>query len=297
MPNFVAFQPFNTTKMEQTQIGWIGLGKMGIPMAGNLIKAGYPVSVYNRNQAKADALLQEGAAWVDSPAELIQKTAVVFLMVSDDVAVNEIFNAENGLLSNNLSGKIIVNMSTVSPQISKEMAELCQQKGASYLDAPVSGSVKQAQEGSLVIMVGGEEEPTEQVRPLFDVLGKMALRLGPTGAGNAAKLAINSLLALYALGLAETVVFARNQGVQVADLLQLLNNGALSNVFTKIKGDAILQDNYEAAFALKHIVKDLGLAKKEGLQSPLAQTAFATFEAANNQLAEEDIIAVIKTLD
>lgn len=266
-------------------------------MAGNLMKAGYPVSVYNRNQAKADTLLQEGAMWANSPAELIQKATVVFLMVSDDAAVKEVFSAQNGLLSNDLTGKVVVNMSTVSPQISREMAELCQQNGASYLDAPVSGSVKQAQEGSLVIMVGGKEETTAQVRPLFDVLGKMALWLGPAGAGNAAKLAINSLLALYALGLAETVVFARNQGIQVVDLLQLLNNGALSNVFTKIKGDAILQDNYEAAFALKHIVKDLGLAKNEGLQSPLAQTAFATFEAANNQLAEEDLIAIIKKLD
>lgn len=282
--------------MEHTPIGWIGLGKMGIPMATNLIKAGYSVSVYNRDQAKAHALLQEGASLATSPAELVQKADVVFLMVSDDVAVDEVFKAENGLFAGGLKDKVIVNMSTVSPQISRQMAELCQQKGASYLDAPVSGSVKQALEGSLVIMVGGQEKTIEQVRPMFDVLGKMTLRLGPTGAGNAAKLAINSLLALYALGLAETVVFARKQGIQVADLLQLLNNGALANAFTNIKGDAILQDNYEAAFALKHIVKDLALAKNEGLQSPLAQTAFDTFKAANSQLAEEDIIAIVKTL-
>ncbi len=282
--------------MAQTQIGWIGLGKMGIPMASNLIKAGYRVSVYNRDQAKAHTLLQEGATLAGSPAELVQQAAVVFLMVSDDAAVAAVFKAANGLLASDITNKVIVNMSTVSPQISREMAELCQQKGASYLDAPVSGSVKQALEGSLVIMVGGKPETIAQVKPMFDVLGKMALGLGATGAGNVAKLAINSLLALYALGLAETVVFARNQGIQVADLLQLLNNGALANAFTKIKGDAILQDNYEAAFALKHIVKDLGLAKNEGLQSPLAQTAFDTFKAANNQLAEEDIIAIVKTL-
>lgn len=283
--------------MEQTKIGWIGLGKMGIPMASNLIKAGYPVSVYNRNLAKAQSLLNEGATLAQSPAELIQATEVIVLMVSDDAAVDEIFNGQQGLFTVAAADKIIVNMSTVSPLISKEMASLCAQKGMTYLDAPVSGSVKQATEGSLVIMAGGNGQQFEKVKPIFDVLGKLALRLGDVGTGNAAKLAINSLLALYALGLAETVVFAQSQGVQTADLMQLLNNGALSNIFTTIKGNAILQDNYEAAFALKHIVKDLGLAKAEGIQSPLARTAFDTFAAAEHDLAEEDIIAIIKKLN
>lgn len=284
-------------KMKQTKIGWIGLGKMGVPMAGNLISAGYPVSVYNRNAAKAKSLIEEGAGFAQSPAELAQAAEVIILMVSDDAAVAEIFNGVQGLFATAVTGKVIVNMSTVSPLISKEMASLCTQKGAAYLDAPVSGSVKQATEGSLVIMVGGDEHQFEQVKPIFEVLGKLALRLGDVGTGNAAKLAINSLLALYALGLAETVVFAQSQGVQTADLMQLLNNGALSNVFTTIKGDAILQANYQAAFALKHIVKDLGLAKAEGIQSPLAKTAFETFVAAQPDLAEEDIIAIIKKLN
>ena len=127
-------------------------------------------------------------------------------------------------------------------------------------------------------------------------MGKMAMLVGTTGAGNTAKLAINSLLAIYAQGLAETVLFAKNHAIDTADLLMLLNNGALGNVFTKIKGDAILQDNYQAAFMLKHIVKDLGLARDEGLKSPLGEAAFQTFQKAAPDYGDEDIIAVIKQL-
>lgn len=280
----------------QHHIGWIGLGKMGIPMASNLIKAGYQVSVYNRNKAKASSLLDEGAQLANTPAELVQSTSLVVLMVSDDSAINEVFNGENGLFATSIANKIIINMSTVSPRISKEMALICAQKGSWYIDAPVSGSVKQAIEGSLVIMAGGNKEAFEKAKPVFDHLGKLALWLGENGAGNSAKLAINSLLALYAQGLAEAVLFAQNQGIKTEDLLQLINNSALGNVFMKIKGDAILQDNYSPAFALKHIVKDLGLVKDEGIQSPLVTTAFETFSNAGEELGEEDIISVIKQI-
>lgn len=280
----------------QQHIGWIGLGKMGIPMATNLIKAGFQVSVYNRNKAKASTLLDEGAQLANSPAKLIQDTALVVLMVSDDAAINEIFNGENGLFTASIANKLIVNMSTVSPKISKEMAVICAQKGGWYIDAPVSGSVKQATEGSLVIMAGGNKDAFEKAKPVLDRLGKLSLWLGENGAGNSAKLAINSLLALHAQGLAEAVLFAQSKGIKTEDLLQLINNSALGNVFMKIKGEAILQDNYSPAFALKHIVKDLGLAKDEGIQSPLVKTAYETFSNASEELGEEDIISVIKQI-
>jgi 3-hydroxyisobutyrate dehydrogenase len=218
-------------------------------------------------------------------------------MVSDDQAVREIFNGVNGLLSAKTTGKIIVNMSTVSPGVSKEMAVLSVEFGHEYIDAPVSGSVKQAQEGQLVIMAGGSESTFVKVKPILEVLGKMAILVGGTGAGNSTKLAINSLLALYAQGLAETVIFANQQGIKTEDLLTLIGQAALGNIFTKIKGDAILNDQYKAAFALKHIVKDLTLAKNEGLSSPLATTALETFKQAEPSYGEEDIIAVIKQLN
>lgn len=282
--------------MNNIRIGWIGLGNMGIPMAGQLLKADYDVTVYNRNKEKEASLKNIGADIASTPLVLIEKTDVVFVMVSDDKAIEEIFNGENGLLKTNLSGKFIINMSTVSPSISKEMAKACKEKGNEYLDAPVSGSVKQAETGQLVIMVGGNEQAFEKVKPILEKLGKLAMRVGDNGAGNSAKLAINSLLAYYTQGLAETVLFANEQSIKTEDLLNLINNAAIGNIFTKIKGDAIASDNYKAAFALKHIVKDLKLAKDEGLSSPLAKTALQTFQDAEAAHGEEDLIAVIKAL-
>ncbi|MBB6235604.1 3-hydroxyisobutyrate dehydrogenase [Pedobacter sp. AK013] len=282
--------------MNTTKIGWIGLGNMGIPMAEQLIKAGYTVMVYNRSKDKEVALKEMGASIAKTPNELIVTTDVVIIMVSDNAAIDQIFKGAEGLFSVETSGKIIINMSTVSPSISKEMAMLCKERENFYLDAPVSGSVKQAETGQLVIMVGGEESAFNQVKPILEKMGKLAKLVGGNGAGNSAKLAINSLLALYAQGLAETVLFANEQGIGTDDLLELINNAAIGNIFTKIKGDAIIADNYKAAFALKHIVKDLNLAKAEGISSPLAETTLNTFADAAAKYGEEDIIAVVKQL-
>lgn len=276
--------------METLQLGWIGLGNMGIPMAQQLTGAGYPVTVYNRSKGKT----VEGAATADSPAELIAKVDVVFLMVSDDAAIRELFTQPNGLLSANTSGKLIINMSTVSPGISRECADVCQQQGNTYLDAPVSGSVVQAQSGQLVVMAGGEADVVNRARPVLEKLGKLVLHVGPTGAGNIAKLAINSLLAIHAQGLAEATAFAQQNGIKAEDMLAIVNNSALGNVFAKIKGDAIIQQNFKPAFALKLLVKDLGLAQQQGINTPLAQASFATFKSAMEDHGNEDLIAVVK---
>jgi 3-hydroxyisobutyrate dehydrogenase len=280
--------------MNTIKIGWIGLGNMGNPMSQRLIKAGYPVTVYNRNKAKEGPLKLMGATVASSPRLLMEQVDVIIIMVTDDQAIREIFAGDNGLLDTKTKGKIIINMSTVSPGISKEMASLCSQEGNDYLDAAVSGSVKQAEEGQLVIMVGGNETILEKAKPIFEHLGKLTLLVGGTGAGNTAKLAINILLAFHAQGLAEAVVFARQNGIKTKDLITLINNSALGNVFTKIKGEAIIQNNYKAAFALKNIAKDLRLAKEEGLATPMGETTFKTFQQAEPVLGEEDIIAIIK---
>lgn len=282
--------------MSKTKIGWIGLGNMGIPMAEQLIKAEYPIMVYNRSQGKEYKLAEMGARVANSPQVLASETDVIILMVADDKAVEAIFEAEDGLLKTELAGKTIINMSTVSPEIAKRMASSCKERNAHYLDAPVSGSVKQAETGQLVIMVGGEQSAFEEVKPILDQLGKLSKWVGETGAGNQAKLAINSLLALYTQGLAETILFANEKGIETSDLLELIGQAAIGNVYTKIKGDAILNDQYKAAFALKHIVKDLRLAKDEGISTPLAKAALKTFEDAEIAYGEEDLVAIFKAL-
>ena len=194
------------------------------------------------------------------------------------------------------SGKVIINMSTVSAEVSKEMAELCIQQGNNYLDAPVSGSVKQVETGTLVVMVGGDDDVFLQVKSIFDHLSKLAIHVGGTGAGNSAKLAVNTLLGMMSQGLAEVVLFANDNGIQPEDLLNIIHNSAMGNTYMKIKGEAILQKNYQAAFALKHIAKDLRLAKQSGLKTPLGETVYKSFQEAEKVYGDEDIIAVIKNL-
>jgi len=282
--------------MNTTKIGWIGLGKMGIPMSQSLIAAGYPVMVYNRSKDKEEALKASGAGVASTPATLIQQTDVVILMVTDDKAINDIFKGDDGLLGAGVAGKIIINMSTVSPAISKEMAAACARQGNHYLDAPVSGSVKQAQESQLVIMAGGDETTFETCKPILETIGRMALLVGDTGAGNTAKLVINTLLGIQAQGLAESFVFAQQNGIKNTDLITLINNSALGSPFIKIKGEAIVNNNFNAMFSLSNIAKDLRLAKDIGLSTPLAGVAYQTFQDAEPALGTEDIIAVYKQL-
>src|SRR5882757_6641787 len=185
--------------MDKQRIGWIGLGNMGVPMVRNLLKAGFPVTVYNRTASKADPLVAEGAALAMRPGELWGKADIIITMVADDAALQEIYKGEGGLLESVPSGKTVmktvIDMSTVSPATSRELAGLLAERGAEYLDAPVSGSVKPAEQGQLVIMVGGKRSVYESALPIFEKLGKASFLLGGQGAGHSTKLAINLLLA------------------------------------------------------------------------------------------------------
>jgi 3-hydroxyisobutyrate dehydrogenase len=280
-----------------TKIGWIGLGLMGNPMSKQLLKAGYPVTVYNRHKDKEAELKELGATTALTPKELIGQTDVIIIMVTDDKAIRELFEGENGLLKADESGKIIINMSTVSPAINKEMAEMCRQQGNHFLDAPVSGSVKQAETAQLVIMVGGDADVFEKARPILEKIGKMVTNVGEIGAGNGAKLAINSLLSFYTQGLAEAIILAKKNGIEPAMLLELLGNAAIANPYTKLKGEAIVNNNFKPAFSLKNIVKDLKLSRDIGLTTPMGLTALKAFEDASNDFGDEDLIAIYKYLD
>ena len=282
--------------MQNTRIGWVGLGRMGTPMAQQLIKAGCPVTVYNRNKEKEQLLIKAGAAAAASPLQLMERTDVIILMVSDDAATKNIFTAEDGLLAAHVTGKIIINMSTVSPDVSREMSALCDAQQNCYIDAPVSGSVKQAEESQLVIMAGGERTAFLQAKLVLEKMGKLVMYMGEVGAGNTTKLVMNTLLALQAQGLAEAAVFAQQHNIALADLFTLINNSAMGSIFLKIKGDAIAANNYQPAFALKHIVKDLRLARDTGMHTPLGETALKTFSRAETVSGESDIIAIVKEL-
>jgi len=284
--------------MSKQKIGWAGLGNMGNPMVKNLLKAGYPVEVYNRTRAKEQEANEAGAASAAGLQQLGTDNELIFVMVSDDDAAKQLFTAADGLLSGNVAGKLFINVSTVSPDTSRFIDELCQKQGAEFIEAPVSGSVKPAQDGTLIILVGGTAVAFEKAKPALDVLGKMALLLGPVGAGAAAKLAINYFLALNVQGLAETVQFAQANGVKPEDMLHIINEGAVGSALSKLKTPSILKNEFPAAFALKHMVKDLRLAKEQQLNSPLSTPLYESFKAAKEQgLGEEDLMAVYKYLN
>ncbi len=283
--------------MSTIKIGWAGLGNMGIPMAGNLLKAGYPVQVFNRTREKEKPLLDAGAQSAAGLAQLATDNDIICVMVSDDDAAKKMFSTEDGLLSGNVSGKLFINVSTVASDTSKYLDEQCKQKDAIFLETPVSGSVKPAQDATLIILAGGEADAFEKAKPVLDKLGKLTLHLGPVGAGSAAKLAINYLLGLNLQGLAETVLFAKANGVKTEDMLTIINEGAVGNGITKLKSPAILKNEFPAAFALKHLTKDLRLAKAQGLDAPLSGPLYDSFkQAQDGGLGDEDVMAIYKYL-
>jgi 3-hydroxyisobutyrate dehydrogenase len=280
--------------MDTLPIGWVGLGNMGNAIVQNLLKNGIRVHVYNRTKEKEAALVELGALPQDSLQQLVHNSSIIFTMVSDDDAVKDVYE---GLLSHSPSGKIFVDMSTVSPQTSRYLAESCRNTRNEFIDAPVSGSVKPAQEGSLIVMAGGPAEAYEKVKPLLDVIGKLSLHVGENGSGSSAKLAINYFLGLNLQGLAETILFAQDNGIKTEQMLTIINEGALANGITKGKAPSILNNEYTAAFALKHLAKDLRLVDEQGLQTPLFQPLLHSFqEALDSGLGEDDVMAIFKYL-
>ena len=284
--------------MSKLSLGWIGLGHMGNPIVKNLLRAGFSVTVYNRTKGKDTEVVSAGATTADTARQLAENCDVILTMVSDDDAVKQIFSGEDGLLSTSLAGKLIIDMSTVSPQTSRELNDLCKNSGADFLDAPVSGSVKPAQDATLIVMVGGEAGAYNKAQPVFDAMSKLAMHLGESGTGSSAKLAINYFLAVTMQGLSETVLFARTLGIDTADMLTIVNEGACSSGITKIKSQNILDDNFSAAFPLKHLAKDLRLAYEQGLDSPLISPILNSYQSAFNKgYGDDDAIAIFKFLD
>ncbi|HVU55637.1 MAG TPA: NAD(P)-dependent oxidoreductase, partial [Puia sp.] len=255
---------------------------------------GFPVTVYNRTASKTEVLVAEGAGRVGHPSELWDKVDVLITMVADDAALHEIYRG--GLLETAPAGKTVIDMSTVSPATTRELARQLGEKGVEYLDAPVSGSVKPAEMGQLVILVGGKKPVYESARPIFEKLGKISFLLGDQGAGNCAKLAINLLLAFNVQGVAEAVLFARQNGVATRDMMAIINESAIGNALIRIKTPLIENDQYPAAFALKLLAKDLRLAKEQGLQTPAGLVIEEGFREAAPEWGDQDMMAILPYL-
>lgn len=280
------------------KIGWVGLGTMGTPMVRNLLGEGFPVYVFNRTREKEKELIKLGASSADSLQHLSQVSEVVVTMVTDDEAVEQVYNSSTGLLTDPSPGTLMIDMSTVSTQASKKLAKGCSDKGVRFLEAKVSGSGKVVEDEQLVIMVGGTQEDYQKALPIFGTLGKHSFLMGEVGIASAAKLCLNYFLALTFQGLAETVLFAQQEHISKQAILNLINESALGSGVTLQKSQKILSNDFSPAFALKHITKDLRLIQKEGMTFPLFSPLLASYQSASKMgFAEDDAMSIIRYLD
>jgi 2-hydroxy-3-oxopropionate reductase len=246
------------------RVGFIGLGIMGMPMARNLMDSGYELTVHNRSPEKAEELGKEGATVAATPREVAQKSDVVITMLPDSPQVREVVADEDGVLEGISEGALLIDMSTISPVVTEELAEALKEKGASMLDAPVSGGDVGAIEGTLSIMVGGDEADFERARPLFEVMGKTATHVGPTGAGQVTKAANQVVVALTIEAVSEALVLGSAGGVSPEKILDVLGGGLAGNKVMEVKREKFLSHEFDPGFRSELHHKDLGIALAAG---------------------------------
>jgi 3-hydroxyisobutyrate dehydrogenase len=278
-------------------LGWIGLGHMGEPMAKNLLNVGYKVNVYNRSPQKTVPLVDTGATKLNSPKEIAKQSDLIFIMLSDTNAVHAVLTSDNGLLEGICARKIVINMSTISPEDSLTFASLISKKGGTYLDAPVSGSVGAASTRQLVILVGGDKKAKDICQPYFDHLGKETIYFGSNSKGSSAKLAINLLLGIFGQGIGETLLFAEKSELDKEKVLQLISQSGMNTPLFNGKKDMYRTGDFPSAFMLELMSKDLGLIKAEAdrlkTTLPLAEATNNTYlSAKENGKAKLDMAAI-----
>lgn len=281
------------------KIGFIGLGTMGAPMVSNLLKKGFPVTVYNRTSSKSEDLMKEGATAVSTPREAAENNDVVITMVSDDNSITDVYEGENGLLKGLHAGSIVIDCSTISPSLSKKLAAQITALGGSFLDAPVTGSSPAAVNGTLVFMVGGPADVLEATSDIFDTLGKKVLHMGDNGTGSVAKLAHNTMVGINNLALAEGFAIASKSGLPADAFLELVQLGSAGSKAADLKGQKIIDHDFTNQFSLQLMLKDLKLASSltdgASIPSPMLNLAKSLFQAGQTQgYGEEDLSAVVK---
>lgn len=246
------------------KVGFIGLGIMGKPMAKNLIEAGHELVVYNRTREKAGELEGSGAAVAASPKEVAERSDVVITMLPDSPQVEEVLAGEDGVFEGIREGALVVDMSTISPVVTEELAAKAKERGASMLDAPVSGGDVGAIEGTLSIMVGGSEEDFERAGPLFEVMGGTVTHVGPSGAGQVVKAANQIVVALTIEAVSEALVLGSKAGVEPEKILAVLGGGLAGNKVMEAKREKMLTHSFDPGFRIELHHKDLGIALAAG---------------------------------
>jgi 3-hydroxyisobutyrate dehydrogenase-like beta-hydroxyacid dehydrogenase len=268
----------------RTSIGFVGLGRMGGNMAARFLTAGYPVYGKERNRGHADELVRQGLHWCDTPREVAETADIVFTSLPDDDVLDEAASGPDGILAGIRPGQIWVDVSTVSPRGSRELAERVRARGATMLDAPVSGSVPQVQTGTLTIMVGGDEGAYARVEPLLRELGTPR-HVGENGQGLLLKLAINISLAVQMLAFSEGVLLAERGGLDRKLVVEMMSESAIGSPLLRGRAPLVLDLPEDAWFDVELAHKDIRLAlatgRSEGVPLPAAAVADWLFTKAS----------------
>ena len=258
-----------------TRVGWIGTGVMGASMCGHLLDGGYQVTVTTRTAARAEGLIRKGATWAATPEQVARESDVVFSMVGFPADVRQVVLGTDGALAGARTGAVLVDMTTSEPTLAAEIAATAASRGVFALDAPVSGGDVGARNASLSIMVGGDAEVFDAVRPLFELMGTTIVRQGPSGAGQHTKLVNQILIASSMVSLSEGLIYAYRVGLDVEQVLASVASGAagswsLSNLAPRAVGG-----DFAPGFMVDHLVKDLGIALAEAKRARLALPGLA----------------------
>jgi 3-hydroxyisobutyrate dehydrogenase len=284
------------------RIGFIGLGIMGRPMARNLMKAGFPLTVWNRSRPGIDELVSEGAAEGGSPADVARRSDVVITIVGDSPDVEEVALGTNGIIEGAHAGLVHIDMTTMSPQVTRRIAERLAEAGVEMLDAPVSGGQQGAIEETLSIMVGGKAETLERCRPVLAAMGRKIVHCGPAGAGQTVKLCNQIAVALTNLGMCEALVFAARSGIDPRVMIEAVSAGAGTSWQLQNLAPRIVERDFRPGFKVAHQRKDLRLALEAAaaMAAPLPGTGlvadlFSALEA--DGLGEEGTQALVKALE
>src|SRR5581483_3867582 len=252
------------------RIGLIGLGIMGKPMGKNLIQAGFPLTVWNRTRSRANDLETLGARVANSPREVAENSDIIITMVSDSPDVQEVILGENGVIHGVREGSVVVDMSTISPQVTREIAQALKEKKVDMLDAPVSGGEKGAIEGTLSIMVGGDAAVLERVRPAFNAMGKRIVHIGENGMGQVCKLCNQIAVVLNNLSMSEALVFAAKSGADTAKVLEAIQAGAAGSWALNNYAPKILRRYFSPGFMVSLQQKDLKLVMEASREMNLS---------------------------
>jgi len=282
-------------------LGYVGLGAMGGLMAARLMSKGHSVTGYNRTKSKAQGLIDQGMHWADSPREVAAASDATFVMVTNSAALESVANGPDGLLAGLGSGKLLIDMSTVSPAVSRALAVRVRAQGSDMVDAPVSGSVVTLQQGKLSVMVGGEKSGFDRAKPLLDDVGPRVTHVGPNGLALSMKIAINLSLAVQMLAFSEGLLLAEKSGIPREVAVDVMTHSVIGSPMVQYRGPMVLDMPEEAWFDVNMMQKDMLLALEMGrqLDVPLPTTAVTNemLTAARGMgLAKKDFAILFEAL-